>query len=481
MAFFERSKSRKLTKKGFLTELRSSGVSTAEIVQALNRFEFRIDEIASMLYERNPRLKKFALEALKRNTTEDRLKELFNLLENEPSKSRRELLGGAILLLEDSDTSTYLTRMSNSPIVAKRVAAQGLFRQMPNWNKNRRLAIEFLNDPNEEVVIPMVKSVIEVCPDAYLERIRHLAIHESLRIRTLVLEFLIPLNDPGNIDTFFSRLPYEEGELREALLEAVTKMVESNPEEMLERTLQGMGDGTSEIRTMSVELFARLPNPYHNFTELIVYLSSTTSWMRETMYEELRAVSDDLVEPLLQYLDDPQYELLHHLAFHLATFLGHKRLLPLMTKNWETSNWLRRFEVLKALTRMKSDQALPLLLKAVDQHETSLLAIKALAEYEDVRLSRVFVKKLRSPNQSIQIAALQAMSRLPEPKLVPVLTRLCKHFKEPDLIIEVANTVVAICDATDMETPKEMLELVQFSDAPGLGLLPDMGLKLTQE
>lgn len=476
MAFLDKDER---ARREFLKAVKAGKVDEGALKRGLITYEFDVDEVVWCLFERDSTLRKFGLLAIGRSGQRDKMSQLFGLLVKETSYPRRTALVTTITRCRDDATFSELGKLVNSPDLELRRTAQTLLVRLDGWARQRDLVVTLLEDPDPVIACKMVESLIDDASSQYRGYLRHMAIHDSVEVREAVLRWLIKQGDAENADIFFSRLPHETGHIREALLDALGDLAKDSPEEMTDRVVLFLGDPADDVRTMAMELYVRLPNQKEAFIKLMTYASSTADWIRESMFEEARKFADTFVDPLLAFIEDPRFEPYHHHAYKFAYVLGHKRLIPIFKKDWDKGDWLHRYQVLQIISQGESEEAIPFLVRALDENETCLVAVQGLLKFKNPKIVSNLVGRLPSLHPAAQIEILVELQAYKDPKITEFLGTFVRRPElEDDVRKQAAESLKVLCELLELPYPKDLNEFVKHSKRTGVHTLKDLDLRL---
>lgn len=477
-----RDRSRDRARKAFLESLAAGTATEAALVAALDEHDFTLDEVAWCLFEKARATRQFGLYAVARSSQRDKGKALFKLLAKEPAGPRRLAVIHAIALARDGQCLAELGKLANSKLVDERRLAQQVLVRLEGWTELRSLVAAFLDDPEAELVLDTLRHLLESRTGQYLGALRHLAIHDDERVRRVVLEWMIGQRDPSFAETFFARLPREDGALAEVIRGALIGLTEAHPEAMLEWCVQGLADAAEPVRRLSLDLFVRLLGREGTLRRLMSYTASVTDWVRDTIYAGARSHAASFVEPLRDYLAREHNDKLRFQALHFAHALQEPRLLPALLDAWERGDWVSRYQILLVLSEAPSPQARVVLREALQAKETRLLAVRALRRYQDDDVLGELLAVLAAADPTTQLEILEALRERGEARTVPHLARLVSE-RECDPLVGVSaiEVVEAICARVGVPVPRRVAASGKEERERRLEGLPDLGLRLVAE
>jgi HEAT repeat protein len=477
-----RDRNKDRARKGFLEALPGGTLSEAALVAALDEHDFTLDEVAWCLFEKARATRNFGLYAVARGSQRDKGKALFKLLAKEPAGPRRLAVIQAIAMVRDGQCLAELGKLANSRLVEERRLAQQVLVRLEGWTELRSLVTAFLDDPEAEVVLDTLRHLLEARTGQYLGALRHLAIHPDERVRRVVLEWMIGQRDPSFAETFFARLPREDGALAEVIRGALIGLTDAHPDAMLEWCVQGLADAAEPVRRLSLELFVRLLGREGALRRLMSYTASVTDWVRDTIYAGARGHAAAFVEPVRAYLESEHNDKLRFQALHFAHALQEPRLLPTLLDAWERGDWVSRYQILLVLSESPSPQARVVLREALQAKETRLLAVRALRRYQDDAVLGELVAVLGEADPTTQMEILGALQERGEARTVQYLARLVgERGCDPLVRAKGIEVIEAMCGRLGVPVPRKVVASGKEERERRLEGLPDLGLRLVAE
>lgn len=483
MSLFMKDKSHR----AFLKALKSGQVDKEALAEAAANSHWladcKVDDVLWCLLESNSEIRDFGMRAIAASRERGKVGKLFALYRKEKESRQREIaLCQAIAACRSQAALAEVAKMVNSPELEVRRKAHRVFVRLENWHHNRDLVVSLMEDPDASISFLMIKTVVERAGTTYYGYLRHLVVHDRDEIRELALRFLVDQEDPRNADIFFNRIPHERGEVRQTLVNAIVAFTRENPKGMTRRIITAMSDPSEEVRRMALDLFVRLPNRQEAFVDYMRFMIQVTAWLREMMMEDTRAYVEHFAECIISASkteDDPNIR--HHLVA-FARFLSHPSLAPMFMHELSNPDWFVRYQAIQVLGEMRSPEALPHLLQAMDDPDTAVAAVRALDNYGDIRLAKPFLTRLATASRSLQKELVSALANMRDPRLVPYMLLFAqRHDIELDARHWVIEKIREVCEAGGIPAPLELTQLETTSGAKGIEGLPDLGLRLEDE
>jgi len=426
---------------------------------------------------------RFAREVIIRSKEAGKLDKLKALLaEEQRPRAKAELSkliqrcgGGG----DGEESIAQIAQMINNRDAAVRKRGLERFLDHADWHGHRTMVTTLLDDPDPAIAEPMARAVAEKAPRAYIGRIRHLAEHAEDGLRDLCLQALIRTGDAVHADILIRRMPLEQPELRKAMYAALQPMMRADPTTITELLIVNLGDERERVRRGAMTLMAKLPDQADVFRRMLAYCAGVSGMVRERIFGELSNQADHYAGLALKLMEDEADPAVRLQVLELAKFLKSNTLAPLFLRELEHSDWLVRYAAMQVLGEMRSAQALPLLIKLLENPESSAAAIEALDKYRDIRLAKPFLARLPAANESEQLALLSAIENLGDGRLLPHLGKfLDSAAPKGKAKLTCAETIMRMCRTIGTAIPEGVRRIHDQLAEKTVEDLPDLGLKL---
>ena len=120
----------------------------------------------------------------------------------------------------------------------------------------------------------------------------------------------------------------------------------------------------------------------------VVFSKSLAGWARDRALESMSAFGNDLLEPTVELLQDPDEEV-RASALQVATSFEDPRILPATVQLLKDPDWWIRITAAETLGRLKDALAVPALVEALKDPETRWSAVEALGHIGDVNAAPI--------------------------------------------------------------------------------------------
>lgn len=477
---FESEKSRK----DFLIALKAGKISPTLLQKAIAHAKVFAacpqEEVAWTLNHSQPLIQQFGQAIMAANKGPDSGNALVDQFLKERVPAKIEQLAQSLAANPPSDLNRQLSMMANDKNIETRQKAVTLLVKLPDWPRQKALVNVFLEDPKPAVSDTMLKHVVRTAPRIYMKVLRKNATHENEEMRTLCLKTLVTMNNIKHADILVERLAQETGELQKSLYGALASFIKNEPEGMTEVIAHALGSPVDSVRSAALNLLLKLPDQKAAFSRLLMFGESVSAMLRDQLYSEMARSADAWVDHVLAVFKTEKNPALRLQAMNLAKLLKHQRLAPVFLHEMKNGDWMTRYSAMQVLGEMKSQQALPLLVEALNNEESIMAAVQALDKYRDVRVAKPLLGKLSSAGESAQIEILKVLRNMGDPRLLPPMAKfLDSSAPKGKAKKAAADTVIGLCEDTKTAVPEKVRQIYESLREKTVDDLPDLGLRLS--
>ena len=477
---FETEKSRR----EFIAALRAGKIAPPILQRALTATaafsDCTMEEIGWTLSHQLPLVQEFGAAVMAVMDDPGRLPFLMDQFLKERTPQRIEELAQAIAACKPKDLGSQLSLWVNDAKIESRLKALALLVRMEDWPRQKGLVQALLDDPKPEVSDKILLQVLRTAPRLYLKALRQAAAHAQEEVRTLALKTLIGLNSLKHADVLLERLPRETGELQKSVYGALMMGIKQDPTGMTEVIVAALASTETAVRGAALNLLLKLPDPVVAFRRALQFSESLGAGPRDELFAEMTKAPEMWADLVLALVKVENHASLRLQAMTLARALKHPKLVPLFLHELKNPDWMVRYTAMQVLGDMQSQQALPLLVEALNQEESAMAAIQALDKYKDIRLAKPFLTRLPLAGEAEQIELLKALQNLGDARLLPNIAKFLESKelkgKAPKFA---AETVIALCTSTGTPVPERVTQIYESLREKTVSDLPDLGLRLS--
>ncbi|HVT43831.1 MAG TPA: PilT/PilU family type 4a pilus ATPase [Thermoanaerobaculia bacterium] len=258
-----------------------------------------------------------------------------------------------------------------------------------------------------------------------LPRWQKLARDSSREVRARALTVLATKAPEASIDLLVEQLPLADYATQQLLVEALTRAAAGKGPEFADRILPLMASGDAGTRSAVLKILLGMGHRRDLVRRYIMFSKSLAGWARDRSLDSMKAFGDDLLEPTIELLSDPDDEI-RGAAMIVAGSFDDVRIVPATIRLLEDPDWWIRITAIETLGRLKDPRAVDPIIKALDDGDARWSAVEALGHIADPRALSHFGKLLADPNPDIRIEVLQALRHFDHPQVVPVLQKVAQ-------------------------------------------------------
>jgi twitching motility protein PilT len=308
----------------------------------------------------------------------------------------------------------------------------------------RRLALELPLTPQLEQILWQLESTssgeerLQVIarlatsgePDARnLPRWYRLAADRDEDARNRALEFLAVKSAAPPTELFVAQLPNAGYATQQILIEALTRAAATAEPEFIDQLLPLVASGDLGTRSAVMKILTGHADKKVVIRKYVQFAKTLAPFIRERVLDSLRAFGDDLIEPVIELLADPDEEI-RGAAIAVASTFDDPRVVPATINLLRDSDWWIRIAAADALGKLKDPRAIEPLTAALADPDLKWSAIEALGRIGDNRALNALGRMLADPLADVRIEVMQALKRFDHPQVTQVLMRIASSDTE---------------------------------------------------
>jgi twitching motility protein PilT len=295
---------------------------------------------------------------------------------------------------------------------------------------------------------------IRLVPDD-LPRWDKLAGDNDPKIRAAALKVLADNFPEHAVDQIVANLARVDYATQQHLVAALTKVAPSLGPDFVDKLLPLMASGEASNRSAVLKILLGMEDRHNLVKKYLKYSKSLAGWARDRALDSMSEFGDDLVEPAIELLSDPDEDV-RALALVVAGSFDDPRIIPATVGLLKDPDWWLRVTAADTLGRLGNANAVDPLIETLADPEARWAAVEALGRIADIRSLPALAKLFADPAPEIRIEVLLALRNFTHPKIIEALQKVAAT--DPDRIVrgraleiaeEVArrdNTVVANAD-----------------------------------
>ncbi|HEX8255099.1 MAG TPA: PilT/PilU family type 4a pilus ATPase, partial [Thermoanaerobaculia bacterium] len=158
----------------------------------------------------------------------------------------------------------------------------------------------------------------------------------------------------------------------------------------------------------------------------IRFTATLAGFARDRALESTRAFGDQVIEPTIELLADPDEEL-RAAAVAVAHAFEDPRLVPATITLLKDPDWWIRIAAAETLGRAKDPRAVEPLVAALADNDVKWAAVEALGQIADPRALNALGRMLGDPQPNVRIEVMQALRSYNHPQVLQALTQIATH------------------------------------------------------
>jgi twitching motility protein PilT len=372
-----------------------------------------------------------------------------------PDAELRKAVGAMLAARKDPATVAVVVKaLSGRPEAARRaalnilaslpigdVAAQvGVLMETPEKGDRaemRKLATEALLDmPLTQATIPLLTKVIEqgqaghrlraVQRFAEVAQAGNVPFFEKLlddpdeSLRLAAYQLIIKFAGPEKLDLLVKRVPDEPYGTQQVLVEAIRKLAPQAGAQATEQVLDLLVSGNTGLRSVALKILMSFPDRVATIRSFISYSQKLQGWVRDRALESMREFGQDVIEPALALVRDPDPDVRGAALMLLAGYddprVAEAAVLVLQDKDW----WLA-INAADMLGTLGDPRAVPALVEALKNEEVRWSAVEALGRIGGPQALQALSQLTRDQRPEIRIEALSALATSEDERVLPIL------------------------------------------------------------
>jgi len=285
-----------------------------------------------------------------------------------------------------------------------------------------------------------------------LPRWYELARDDDSNIRAIALRLLADNCADEAVDQIVSNLPLVDYATQQHLIAALSSVAHTLGADFVDRLLPLMASGEAGNRSAVIKILLSLDDRHELVKRYLKFSKTLAGWARDRALDSMREFGDDLVEPTIELLTDPDEEV-RALALVVAGSFDDPRIIPATIDLLGDDDWWLRVTAADTLGRFEDASAVDALIKTLDDPEARWAAVEALGRIGDPRSLQALAKLFADPAPEIRIEVLLALRKFNHPKILEAVHKVATT--DPDRIVrgralEIAEEI-AKRDNTEVE------------------------------
>lgn len=254
---------------------------------------------------------------------------------------------------------------------------------------------------------------------------QRLAQDQDRNIREKALETLAVRAPTQSVDILVAQLPTASYTTQQLLVEALTKAAAAHGPEFAQRILPLMASGEASTRSAVLKILLGMGHRRELIKRYITFAKTLAGWARDRALESMKAFENDLIEPTIELLSDPDEEV-RASAMHVAASFDDKRIIPATIQLLRDPDWWIRISAVETLGRLGDPSAVEALIPMLGDADVRWSAVEALGRIGDIRALPHLGKLFADPSPDIRIEVIQSLLHFKHPQVMKVLEQVAQ-------------------------------------------------------
>lgn len=238
---------------------------------------------------------------------------------------------------------------------------------------------------------------------------------------------VVAQHDPrGSADLLVEQLPLVDYATQQHLVKALTAAAAGQGADFADKLLPLIAAGEPGTRSAVLNILVGMPDRQAVVKRYLLFSKSLAGWARDRALESMAAFGDDLLEPTIELLHDPDEEV-RAAALQVATHFEDPRIVPATMELLKDDDWWIRITAAETLGRLKDPKAVPALVEALKDPESRWSAVEALGRIGDVSAAPALSELLQDPAPEVRIEVIQALGHFNHPQMLQFVKNVAKN------------------------------------------------------
>lgn len=376
------------------------------------RSDIKLKDILWTLTASEPEIRQLGAMIMPRFNGPSLANGLLDELKDKPFAQQR-LLIRHITRCDASDVQTIATRLLQDSDRGRRALGVELVNALPAQTA-LVLMKGLLKDPNADVRLAGLNKLLEL-PSALEDRtlredLLALAQDSDERIRQAVFKAVLstPRKDNSLLPILIAGMKDESYNVQQLCAQALGERVRSGDAELETRLIELLSDGSNTVRSAVIKALLQSPNRQRVIRSYLEHTRSMAGWVRERALQSLKSFAEDLIDPIVELMQDPDEEI-RLLALVVGGNFEDKRCVQPIIGLLKDKDWWTRATAAETLGRIADPKATPALVGLLKDEEARWTAIEALGNIRDPASVSALLQYATDPAVEIRLAIVNAL------------------------------------------------------------------------
>ena len=268
--------------------------------------------------------------------------------------------------------------------------------------------------------------------EAELPRWMKLVSDEDPQIRATALKVLADHHTVPSVGLIVANLPRVDYATQQHLIAALTRVAPELGPDFVDELLPLIASGEAATRSAVLKILLGLGNRHELVKHYLKFSKNLAGWARDRALDSMKEFGDDLVEPTIELLSDPDEDV-RALALVVAASFDDPRIIPATIGLLRDPDWWIRVTAADTLGRFKDERAVAALVATLEDPEARWAAVEALGRIGDPRSLSALAKLFADPAPEVRIEVLLALRNFDHPKILEALHKVAAT--DPDRLV----------------------------------------------
>lgn len=332
------------------------------------------------------------------------------------SAAQQRLLIRHMTRCEPADLQMITARLLSDSDRSRRALGLELVSALPIQSAMSLIRV-LIKDPSPEVRLTGVNKLLEA-PGSLEERslrdeLLILAQDPDERIRQSVFRAVLqaPRRDPVLLPILLAGLRDESYNVQQLCAQALGERLRQGDGELEQRLVELLSDGSTSVRSAVIKALMLSPERQRVVRRYLEQTRLLAGWVRERALQSLKTFAEDLMEPIIELMQDPDEEV-RLLALVVGGNFEDKRCVEPIIGLLRDQDWWTRTTAAETLGRIGDRRATQPLIALLNDEEARWTAIEALGQLKDPSAMPALMACAQDDAPELRLAAVDALSLL---------------------------------------------------------------------
>jgi twitching motility protein PilT len=416
---------KKLANKSFATqEERDEMLARVEAADGL-----RGKDLVWMLFRPDRAIRESGARALARALDPETVDAFLAETKNKPEQAMRAA-AGALFSLPITGIDARLTQLLAAPSSPSFEPARRLLLEAPVAGGIEQLLWQQASAGLADERLPFLNKLASgEIRQATLARWMQLATDPDRPVRDKALEVLAARAPEASAETLVAELPRAGKATQQAISEGLRRVAVASGAKFADRILPLLASGDAGTRKAVLDIVMATGDAAGVLRRYIEFGKTVAGFVRERALDSLRAFADQLVEPVIALLGDPDPDVRGG-AIAVATVFEDRRIVPAAIGLLKDPDWWLRIAAADTLGRLRDPRAVEPLIAALADADVKWAAVEALGRIADQRALPALGKMLADPASDVRIEVMQALRNFKHPQVRQAVMQMAQNDPE---------------------------------------------------